>query len=374
MGARLLLVLAALAAPVGADPAAAALAVAEGERPVHPDPVQRLTVLASGDLLIHSQIYGRADALRADGYDFRPFFARIRPLVRRADLAVCHAETPMGAGPPSSYPRFNSPVALARAIAWTGWDACTLASNHAVDKGAEGIATTLRALDRVGVRHAGTARSRRERRHTTFLEARGVRVALLSYTYGTNGLPAPHTWSVNLASPRRIAADARRARRRGADLVLVNLHWGSEYVHEPSAAQRQLARALLRRGVVDAIVGQHAHVVQPIARIDGRFVVYGEGNLVSAQDGHSQDGLLAVLHVLAGAGHARVARVEYVPTWVEPATYVVQPVAQRLRRLLRHGRGRSALAEELLASHRRTVAYAGSGRRIRPLRLPRPYR
>ena len=374
MGARLLPALALLVALVCAGPAAAALSVAEGERHVRAEPLRRLTILASGDLLIHSQIYGRADALRADGYDFRPFFARIRPLVRRADLAVCHAETPIGAGPPTSFPLFNSPVALARAIAWTGWDACTVASNHAVDKGADGIVTTLRALDRVGVRHAGTARTRRESRRTTFLEARGVRVALLSYTYGTNGLPPPHPWSVNLASKRRIAADARRARRRGADLVLANIHWGSEYVHEPSAEQRQLAHAVLRRGVVDAIVGQHAHVVQPIARIRGRFVVYGEGNLVSAQDGHSQDGLLAVLHVLVGDGDARVARVEYAPTWVEPVTYVVQPVAQRLRRLLRAGRGRNALADQLLASYRRTVAYAGSGRRIRAVRLPRAYR
>jgi poly-gamma-glutamate capsule biosynthesis protein CapA/YwtB (metallophosphatase superfamily) len=374
MGARLLLALASLAAFVCAGPAAAALTVAEGERSVHAEPVRRLTILASGDLLIHSQIYRRADALRADGYDFRPFFARIRPLVRRADLAVCHAETPIGAGAPTSYPLFNSPVALARAIAWTGWDACTVASNHAVDKGEEGIATTLRALERVGVRHAGTARSRRESRRTTFLDTQGVRVALLSYTYGTNGLPPPHPWSVNLASQRRIAADARRARRRGADLVLANLHWGSEYVHAPSAAQRQLARSLLRRGVADAIVGQHAHVVQPIARVRGRFVVYGEGNLVSAQDGDSQDGLLAVLHVLAADGGARVTRVAYVPIWVEPTTYVVQPVTQRLRRLLRGGLGRSPLAGQLLSSYRRTVAYAGSGRRVSPVPLPRRYR
>jgi poly-gamma-glutamate synthesis protein (capsule biosynthesis protein) len=374
MGARLLPALAPLAALVCAGPAAAALAVAEGERLAHPEPVQRLTILVSGDLLIHSQIYGRANALRADGYDFRPSFASIRPLVRRADLAVCHAETPIGAGPPTSYPLFNSPVALARAIAWTGWDACTVASNHAVDKGEEGIATTLRALERVGVAHAGTARTRRESRRTTFLEARGVRVALLSYTYGTNGLPLPHPWSVNLISTRRVAADARRARRRGADLVLANFHWGSEYVHSPNPQQRTLARFLLRRGIVDAIVGQHAHVVQPVGRVRGRFVVYGEGNLLSAQDGESQEGLVAVLEVRAGSRRARVTGVRYVPVWVEPGTYVVRPVAQRLRILARRGLGDSALARALLGSHRRTVGYAGSGRQIRAVPLPRRYR
>ncbi|MGH3114733.1 MAG: CapA family protein [Gaiellaceae bacterium] len=374
MGARLLPALALLVTLVCAGPAAAALSVAEGEPHVQAEPVRRLTILASGDLLIHSQIYGRADALRADGYDFRPFFARIRPLVRRADLAVCHAETPIGAGPPTSYPLFNSPVALARAIAWTGWDACTVASNHAVDKGEEGIRTTLRALERVGVRHAGTARTRREARRTTFLEAHGIRVALLSYTYGTNGLPLPHPWSVNLISVRRVIADARRARRRGADLVLANFHWGNEYVHSPNAQQRSVARFLLRRGIVDAVVGQHAHVVQPIGRVRGRFVVYGEGNLISAQDGESRDGLMAVLHVRAEGDRVEVARVTYVPIWVRPETYVVQPVARRLRALLRRGRGDGALAHELRASHRRTVSYAGSSRRIRPVPLPRRYR
>lgn len=374
MAARLLLALAPLAALVCAGPAASALAVAEGKRLVQPEPVQRLTILASGDLLIHSQIYGRADALRADGYDFRPFFARIRPLVRGADLAVCHAETPMGAGPPTSYPLFNSPVALARAIAWAGWDACTVASNHAVDKGEEGIRTTLRALERVGVLHAGTARSRREARRTTFLEAQGIRVALLSYTYGTNGLPLPHPWSVNLISTRRVTGDARRARRRGADLVLANFHWGSEYVHSPNGQQRAVARFLLRRGIVDAIVGQHAHVVQPIARIRGRFVVYGEGNLVSAQDGESQEGLVAVLEVRVESRRARVTGVRYVPIWVEPGTYVVSPVAQRLRVLARRGLDDSALARTLLGSHRRTIGYAGSGRQIHAVPLPRRYR
>ncbi|MGH3093585.1 MAG: CapA family protein [Gaiellaceae bacterium] len=374
MGARLALAAGLAVALAWPGAAEAGLAVSGGQRPFPAEPVRRLTILASGDLLVHSQIYHRADAFRADGYDFRPFFTRIRPLVRAADLAICHAETPIGAGPPSSYPIFNSPPALARAIAWTGWDACTVASNHSVDKGQAGIRTTLRALERASVRHAGTARSWREARRTTFLEARGVRIALLSYTYGTNGIPLPHSWSVNLISTRRVAADARRARRRGADLVLANFHWGTEYVHSPNAQQRSIARFLLRRRIVDAIVGQHAHVVQPIRRVRGRFVVYGEGNLISAQDGESRDGLMAVLHVRAEGERVEVARVTYVPIWVRPGTYVVQPVARRLRALRRRGRGEGALAHELRASHRRTVSYAGSSRGIRAVPLPRRYR
>lgn len=294
---------------------------------------------------------------------FRP----IRPIVRRADLAICHAETPIGAGAPSSYPIFNSPRELAAAIGWAGYDACTTASNHSVDQGQAGIGTTLRSLERAGLRHTGTARSRKEARDILLLPVSGIRVALLSYTYGTNGLPVPHVWSVNLISRAKAVADARRARRLGADLVLASFHWGAEFLHEPTEQQRSLARFLLGRGVVDAVVGQHAHVVQPIRRIADRFVVYGEGNLLSAQSAaccrpETQDGLVAVLRVRVENGRARVIRADYVPTRVRWPDFVVEPVGFVLRRL-----GQTPRARELRASYLRTAGYAGRGRWIRPL-------
>lgn len=325
-------------------------------------------IVATGDLLLHSPILQRAHDPATGRYDFRPMFADIRPLVSRAALALCHVETPIGVGLPSTYPIFNAPPALAEAIRWTGWDACSTASNHSVDKGADGTRATRDNLDRVGVRATGTARTRAESRRILSIRVEGIRVAFLSYTYGTNGIPPPTRWSVNLISRERIRADARRARRLGADLVLVNLHWGAEYVHAPTTEQRSLARYLLKHRVVDAIVGQHAHVVQPIRRRFGRFVVYGEGNLLSAQDGESQDGLIAVLHVRAAAVGAPVIRVGYVPIWVEWPDYVVEPVAQRLRELRRRGKGRGALAQALLASYLRTVGYAGGDRFVSPSR------
>jgi poly-gamma-glutamate capsule biosynthesis protein CapA/YwtB (metallophosphatase superfamily) len=298
-------------------------------------------------------------------------FREIRPIIRRADLALCHVETPMGAGPLSGYPIFNSPAELARAIAWTGWDACSTASNHSVDRGQAGIDATAAALGRAGIRHTGSFRSRAAAQRPLLLEASGVRVAFLSYTYGTNGLPRPHEWSVNLASEGAIVRDARRARRRGADLVVVNLHWGSEYVHDPNAQQLALARALMRRRAADVIVGQHAHVVQPIRRLAGRFVVFGEGNLLSYQTSRccpaaAQNGLIAVIHARAVGGRARVTGVSYVPTRVRHPDFVVEPVGQRFRQLARLGRDESAEAQILLASYRHTVAIVGHGPRIRP--------
>jgi poly-gamma-glutamate capsule biosynthesis protein CapA/YwtB (metallophosphatase superfamily) len=334
--------------------------------------VRTFDIVASGDLLIHGPVWQRAIALGHGRYDFRPLLARIRPIVSRGALAICHVETPMGAGPPSGFPVFNTPKELARAIKWTGWDVCDTASNHSLDKGQLGIGTTADALDAAGVHHTGSFRTQAESRRIVLLRVRGLRIAFLSYAYGTNGMPLPHPWSVNMISTSKIVADAHRARRRGADFVIVNLHWGDEYVHEPNLAQRDLARYLLRHRVADVIVGQHVHVVQPIRRIAHRFVVFGEGNLLSNQTAaccpaESQDGLIAVIHVRAVGRKATVTGVDYVPTYVEHPSLIVQPVGSRLAELARIGQAGGVLGRNLRASYNRTVGYAGRGEAIGPL-------
>ncbi|HST40520.1 MAG TPA: CapA family protein [Conexibacter sp.] len=358
--------------------ATTATVVATAPRAAAPRPAARkpveLTILASGDFLIHSPIWQRAAVLGGgNGYDFAPLFRFVKPYVRRADLAICHVETPLTHAPPSGFPVFNTPPALARAIAATGWDACSTASNHTLDQGSGGIAGTVRALDRAGVRHTGSFTSPRGPRRTLLLDAgHGVRVAFLAYTEMTNGIPSPHPWSVNIARAQRIVADAKRARRRGADVVLVNLHWGEEYGSQPSAAQRELAGVLTRSPAITAIIGQHVHVVQPIARVHGKPVVFGEGNLISNQTPDccapgAQDGLLAQLHVVVDRDRprrTRVRRVSYVPVWVRHPDYAVLPIGDALRSGL-------ADAGELRASYARTVAVAG--RRAAtpvPARLP----
>jgi hypothetical protein len=335
-----------------------------------PRHVERFDLLVAGDLLIHSPILRRAQT--GDGYDFRPMFAAIRPIVRRAALSICHVETPIGPGPPSSYPIFSAPEELAAAIRWTGFDACDTASNHTLDQGQQGVDDTLDALDRAGIEHAGSYRSGAESRRILMLSVRGVRIAFVAYTYGTNGLPIPHPWSVNLISPDRIRADASRARRGGADLVIVNFHWGTEYASAPNEQQLTLADTLLKRHTVDAIVGQHVHVVQPIEETHGRFVVFGEGNLISGQTADccaagSQDGLMAVLRVSVSGGEARVTGVDYIPTWVEHPDYTVLPVGQKLGYLAGHGQGQSYLAARLRASLARTITAAGRGPHVHPL-------
>jgi poly-gamma-glutamate synthesis protein (capsule biosynthesis protein) len=274
-------------------------------------------------------------------------------LIAGADLSLCHLETPLSHGPPRGYPSFRTPVALAGAIRAAGWDACSTASNHTLDDGQRGVNTTIAALDRAGVRHSGSYRTRAAARRPTILDVRGVKVAFLAYTALTNGQRIPHPWTLNMANARRIVRDARRARQAGADAVIVNVHWGTEYRSAPTPQQRSLAAALTRSKYVTAVVGQHVHVVQPIRWINGKPVVFGEGNLLSSQTAAccaagSQDGLIALLDLRVAGSGVRAVRVRYLPTYVRHPDYTIV-----------HARGRS---------RSRTIGIAGRSSRVVPIR------
>jgi len=350
-------------------PAASAAAVAPAPAATAPGGQGhgvQLVVEASGDLLIHSPVFQRALVLGGGRrYDFAPLFAAIKPYIREADLALCHVETPMTSAAPSGYPVFSTPPALATAIARTGWRACSTASNHTLDQGQRGIGDTIRALDRAGVRHAGSSSSAAAQRKPLIMTVKGIRVAFLAYTELTNGIPLPRPWSVNLASAARILADAHRARLAGARVVIVNLHWGDEYATQPSRSQLALAAQLTRSPDITAIVGQHAHVVQPIRAINGKLVVFGEGNLISNQTSAccpaaSQDGMIVLLTIRIDSLRARVTSIRYVPVWVRHPDYSVLPAGTAWRT-------DPADAAALRASYERTVTAAGRGPGIQPV-------
>ncbi|WP_202638533.1 CapA family protein [Bailinhaonella thermotolerans] len=246
------------------------------------------TVAATGDFLLHDVLIrqGAQDASGSRTHDFLPMLKALKPVISKADLAICHIETPIAAegSAYTGYPVFNSPPQIVDAVERLGYDTCSTASNHTLDKGAAGVRRTLAALDEAGIEHAGSARSAAEARRTTMLDVKGVRVAQLSYTYGTNGVaePAGKEWLVNDGLDADvILADARRAKEAGADVVILSAHWGVEYQHEPSAQQRRLAERLLASPDVDLIIGDHAHVVQPFERFGDKWVLYGLGNQVA---------------------------------------------------------------------------------------------
>jgi len=326
----------------------------------------QLVVEASGDLLIHTAVYKRA---LVDGagrtYTFTPMFAQIKPYITGADLALCHVETPMTPAAPAGYPVFNTPPALATAIRLTGWRACSTAATHSLDQGQTGVDDTIRALDRAGVAHTGTFASAAAQATPLIMTVKGIRVAFLAYTEITNGIPSPRPWSVNRASAAQILSDARRARRDGAQVVIVNIHWGDQYTAQPSSFQLQLASTLTRSPDITAVVGQHVHIVQPIRIIHGKLVVFGEGNLISNQTSAccpaaTQDGMIVLLTITVDSRGARVTFIRYVPIWVRHPDFVVLPAGTAWRT-------DPADAAALRASYERTVAVAGHGPQIQPI-------
>jgi capsule synthesis protein PGA_cap len=288
------LVLTALLAAAAACQAEARKESGPAPAPARPAPAaaRGFTLVASGDVLPHTSVIERANFdAGGGGYDFRPMLAGVQPVVSQADLALCHLETVFGAnGQYSGYPAFKSPPEIAPSLAAVGYDGCSTASNHALDDGAEGVARTLDAMDRSGLRHAGTARTEGEARTVTMLQAGPARVAHLSYTYDTNGFvpPAGQPWAVNLIDEKRIVADARAARRQGADVVVVSLHWGTEWQDDPDERQLALAERLTAsrtagRPDLDLIIGTHAHVPQAYQKINGTWVVYGMGDQIAGE-------------------------------------------------------------------------------------------
>ena len=325
------------------------------------------TLVATGDLLIHGPVAARA--LKAGGgkhYDFRPMLTRVRKIIAGADLALCHIETPLAADDRdiSGYPVFNTPRELAGAVAWAGYDGCSTASNHSVDRGLAGVRDTLRALDAHHLGHAGTARSAKEARRLELHSVKGAVVAHLSYTYGTNGIPVPSgaPWSVNVISVPAILADARRARAAGASFVVVSMHWGEEYRSAPTPTQLSQARTLLASPDVDLLLGGHVHVQQPVARIGDKYVVFGMGNLLSNQSPaaglapQTQDGAIVGVHVVRHDGRWLADRVTITATYCEIGPFTVWPVT----RALADPSTRATLRPQLRASLARTRAIHAS--------------
>ncbi len=319
-------------APAPAAPTAGTPAAPPSPAPA-PSTPPSFTLVATGDVLVHQDrtlVAGAAAAGRRTGrgYDFTDVLAPVAPVIRSADVAVCHLETPVAApdGPFRGYPSFSVQPQVVDALAGAGYDTCSTASNHTVDAGFDGVVRTLDGLDAAGIRHAGTARSAAEAERPTLLDVRGIRVAQVAATFGTNGVPVPRGrgWAVDVFDAARpdvsgILADAARARRAGADVVVASVHCCVEYVSDETAAQRAVARALLASPDVDLVLGHHAHVVQPFERIGGEWVAYGLGNHLAeharpARAG-TEDSVIARFTFTRDAdGRFGVTRAEAVPT------------------------------------------------------------
>lgn len=291
---------------------------------------QSVRIIFAGDLMGHMPQITAAQ--QADGsYDYTPCFRYVKDYIRGADLAIVNLEVTLAEKPYSGYPQFSSPDVLAACAKEAGFDIMTTANNHCMDRGRRGLERTLRVLDSLGIQHLGTYRdhAQRDTCYPMMLDGKGLRIALLTYTYGTNGIPAVAPNIVNLIDTAEMARDLRVAHERGADFVITLIHWGIEYAVKANREQEQIARWLLDHGC-DAIIGGHPHVVQNFTLDaipdNGRYpevVVYSMGNLVSNQRDVNRDGGIMVEMTLRkdGAGNqVQVADVSYLPYWVYRGT------------------------------------------------------
>ncbi|WP_329019184.1 CapA family protein [Streptomyces sp. NBC_01601] len=265
------------------------------------------TVAAAGDILMHSQLIDQArkDAKTTGagvaGLDFGPLMAGVEPVIGKADLAICHYEPVMGTpgGPFEGFPDFQVPPQTAETIKNLGYDTCSTASNHTLDHGYQGVKRTLDALDAAGVKHTGSFRTKKDSLTPLIMDVKGVKVAQMSFAYGFNDphrLPADKPWLANRASLERVKAAEGRARAAGAEVVILSVHWGHEHQPDPSAQQTAFARQIAENTGVDLVIGHHAHVVQPMEKVDGTWIAYGLGNQVArheAPTGLTEEGVIA---------------------------------------------------------------------------------
>ncbi|MDF3298450.1 CapA family protein [Streptomyces tropicalis] len=265
------------------------------------------TVAAAGDILMHPELVDQArkDARRTGrgvgGLDFGPMMAGIKPVISKADLAICHYEPVMGGpnGPFEGFPDFRVPPQTAQTIKDLGYDTCSTASNHTLDHGYDGVKRTLDALDAAKVKHTGSFRTEQESLTPLVMDVKGVKVAQISFAYGFNEphrLPKDKPWLANRMDLGRIKAAEQRARKAGAEVVILSLHWGREHYPNPSAGQLDFARQIARETGVNLVIGHHAHVVQPMEKVDGTWIAYGLGNQIARHEvptGLTEEGVIA---------------------------------------------------------------------------------
>ena len=253
------------------------------------------TMAVTGDIMCHNTQYKDAYNASTDEYDFSYVFEDVKIYIQTADIAVGNLETTFAGAEVgySSYPTFNTPEALAYNLKDLGFDVLTTANNHSLDKAYKGIEGTIKYLDDADISHTGTFNSEEAQNTILYKYVKGVKIAFLSYTYGTNGIPVPSgkDYCINLIDKDLISKHLALAKEQKPDLICVSMHWGEEYRTKPTQEQEDLADFLFQNGV-DVILGNHSHVLEPMEKrtitlSDGTqkdgFVIYSLGNFISGQ-------------------------------------------------------------------------------------------
>ncbi|WP_245807651.1 CapA family protein [Halobacillus massiliensis] len=254
----------------------------------------RISISAVGDLLLHDRVYENAET--NGGYNFMPMMEDVKPYLEDTTLTIANQETMIGGEEIglSSYPSFNSPKEFGTQIKELGVDIVTLANNHTLDRGEKAIKEALSHWDSIGMVYTGAYKNEKDRSEIRIVETEeGIDTAVLSYTYGTNGIPVPKNKSylVNLIDKKRIANDVKKAQKL-SDITILSLHFGDEYEPYPNDYQKDLVQYAADLGV-DVVIGHHPHVLQPMEWVKGKgghqmLTVYSLGNFFSGQESHEK--------------------------------------------------------------------------------------
>ena len=292
------------------------------------EPVQKISFLFIGDIMGHDEQILSAEDRETHTYNYDDVFKYIKPVISYADIAIANFEVTLDGDPYMGYPQFSSPAALASACKDAGIDYMVSANNHAADRGKRGIINTIARLDSVGIPHTGTFINQAERDslYPLMISKAGTSIALLNYTYGTNGIKVPEPVIVNMLDKDLINNDVKHAKDKNADIIILFLHWGTEYDTIPASSQTDLADYFFSIGV-DLVIGSHPHVLQKMVWTknntggkDG-VVVYSLGNFVSNQRKPKTDGGSMVrIELTKSDSSFKISNAGYYLTWVYTPT------------------------------------------------------
>ena len=281
--------------------------------------------------MCHSTNYESVYNAETDTYDFSPCFVNVSKYISKADISLGNLETTFAGEDNrgySGYPEFNTPSALGQALKDMGLDIVSTANNHSLDRRFSGVENTLNELDSLGIAHTGTSRTEEEQNTVLVRDVNGIKIAFLSFTYGTNGIPVSSgkDFSVNIINDNLILQQIALAKEQNVDMICVSMHWGDEYSQKINAEQKRLTNLLFENGV-DLIIGNHAHVVEPMEKrtvtlADGTekdcFVAYALGNFISGQvDTHTKSTIILDMKITKNGetGKISIDSVDYIPVY-----------------------------------------------------------
>jgi poly-gamma-glutamate capsule biosynthesis protein CapA/YwtB (metallophosphatase superfamily) len=293
------------------------------------DSVITISISVVGDLMCHSPQFEYAK-VEKDSFDFNPPFSLVKNILSSSDLTFGNLETVTAGkdfGGYSGFPRFNTPKSYIEALKNAGFDLLLTANNHCLDRGEIGIEKTIEEIKKNNLSYTGTFMSEKDRDSIRIFNIRGIRVAFLDYSYGTNGnaIPKNKNYLVNLINFNLIKHDIEQAKQNGADLVLVNYHFGEEYKREPVTFQKDVVDSTISFGA-DLIIGGHPHVIQPFEffktknrYLDTGFVAYSMGNFFSNQRKRYTDaGMILTIRIQKdlNTNKMHIQEINYLPTWI----------------------------------------------------------